>query len=151
MTIVSCLIVFEDKLVNMKSLFLTLALALTVQAAPPEKFWGALHQIETGGALGAIKGDYVNGQPRALGPYQIHRAYFKDSKIKGNYTQCADLAFSRKVVSAYLEIKAPKAWAAGDCNVLFRTHNGGPAAMRATGTTKKNLDRYSARALGLMK
>ena len=129
---------------------LFLLLALTVQAAPPEKFWGALHQIETGGALGAIKGDYVNSQPRALGPYQIHRAYFKDSKIKGNYTQCADLAFSRKVVSAYLEIKAPKAWAAGDCNVLFRTHNGGPAAMRATGTTKKNLDRYAKKALGLM-
>ena len=129
---------------------LFLLLALTVQAAPPEKFWGALHQIETGGALGAIKGDYVNSQPRALGPYQIHRAYFKDSKIKGNYTQCADLAFSRKVVSAYLEIKAPKAWAAGDCNVLFRTHNGGPSAMRATGTTKKNLDRYAKKALGLM-
>ena len=151
MTIVSCLIVFEDKLVNMKSLFLTLALALTVNAAPPEKFWSALHLQESGGAIGAIKGDYVNGQPRALGPYQIHRAYFKDSKIKGKYTQCADLAFSRKVVSAYLEIKAPKAWAAGDCNVLFRTHNGGPSAMRATGTTKKNLDRYSKRALGLMK
>ena len=151
MTIVSCLIVFEDKLVNMKSLFLTLALALTVNAAPPEKFWSALHLQESGGAIGAIKGDYVNGQPRALGPYQIHRAYFKDSKIKGNYTQCADLAFSRKVVSADLEIKAPKAWAAGDCNVLFRTHNGGPSATKAIGQKKKNLDRYSKRALGLMK
>jgi len=132
----------------MKSLFLTLALALTVQAAPPEKFWGALHQIETGSALGAIIGD--NGA--ALGPYQIHRAYFKDSKIKGDYTQCADLAFSRKVVTAYLQRYAPKPWAAGEsgCEVLFRTHNGGPAAIRATGTKKKNLDRYSAKALGLM-
>jgi hypothetical protein len=135
----------------MKYLFLTLALAVTAHAAPPEKFWGALHQIETGGALGAIKGDYVNGKPRALGPYQIHRAYFKDSAVKGDYSQCADLAFSRKVVTAYLKLYAPKAWAAGDCNVLFRTHNGGPAAMRATGTTKKNLDRYSKKALGLMK
>ena len=130
---------------------LILLLALTVQAAPPEKFWSALHQIETGGALGAIKGDYVNSQPRALGPYQIHRAYFKDSKIKGEYSQCADLAFSRKVVSAYLQRYAPKAWAAGDCNVLFRTHNGGPSATKAVGQKKKNLDRYSAKALGLMK
>jgi hypothetical protein len=131
----------------MKSLFLSLAIAVTAHAAPPEKFWGALHQIETGGALGATIGD--NGA--ALGPYQIHRAYFKDSKIKGDYLQCSDLTFSRKVVSAYLAIKAPKAWAAGDCNVLFRTHNGGPAAMKATGQKKKNLDRYSAKALGLMK
>ena len=134
----------------MKSLFLTLALALIVQAAPPENFWGALHQIETGGALGAIKGDYVNSQPRALGPYQIHMAFFIDSRVKGDYTQCSDLAFSRKVVSAYLQRYAPKAWAAGDCNVLFRTHNGGPAATKAVGQKKKNLDRYAKKALGLM-
>lgn len=136
----------------MKSLFLTLALALTVQAAPPEKFWGALHQIETGGALGAIKGDYVNSQPRALGPYQIHRLYWIDSAVLGRYEDCQDLSYSRKVVTAYLKLYAPKAWAAGEsgCEVLFRTHNGGPAAIRATGTKKKNLDRYSAKALGLM-
>ena len=130
---------------------LFILLALTVKAAPLEKFWSALHLQETGGALGAIKGDYVNSQPRALGPYQIHMAYFIDSGVKGDYSQCADLAFSRKVVTAYLQRYAPKAWAAGDCNVLFRTHNGGPAAMSATGTTKKNLDRYSKKALGLMK
>jgi len=131
----------------MKSLFLSLAIAVTAHAAPPEKWWSALHQIETGGAIGPTLGD--NGA--ALGPYQIHRAYFKDSAVKGDYSQCADLAFSRKVVTAYLKLYAPKAWAAGDCNVLFRTHNGGPAAMRATGTTKKNLDRYATKALGLMK
>lgn len=132
----------------MKSLFLTLALALTVNAAPPEKFWSALHQIESGGAIGQTIGD--NGA--ALGPYQIHRAYFKDSKIKGDYSQCADLAFSRKVVTAYLQRYAPKAWAAGEsgCEVLFRTHNGGPSATKATGQKKKNLDRYAKKALGLM-
>jgi len=131
----------------MKSIFLSLAIAVTAHAKPPEKFWGALHQIETGGALGPTIGD--NGA--ALGPYQIHKKYFKDSKVKGAYPQCADLAFSRKVVTAYLKLYAPKAWYISDCNVLFRTHNGGPAAMRATGTKKKNLDRYSAKALGLMK
>ena len=128
---------------------LFILVALTVNAAPPEKFWGALHQIETGGALGAIKGDYGS----ALGSYQIHMAYFIDSGVKGDYSQCADLAFSRKVVTAYLQRYAPKAWAAGEsgCEVLFRTHNGGPAATKAVGQKKKNLDRYSAKALGLMK
>jgi len=137
----------------MKSLFLSLAIAVTAHAAPPEKFWGALHQIETGGALGAIKGDYVNSQPRALGPYQIHRLYWIDSAVLGRFEDCQDLSYSRKVVTAYLQRYAPKAWSAGEsgCEVLFRTHNGGPAAMRATGTTKKNLDRYSKKALGLMK
>ena len=132
---------------------LILLLALTVKAAPPEKFWSALHLQESGGALGAIKGDYVNSQPRALGPYQIHMAYFIDSGVKGDYSQCADLAFSRKVVTAYLQRYAPKAWASGEsgCEVLFRTHNGGPAATKAVGQKKKNLDRYSAKALGLMK
>jgi hypothetical protein len=129
---------------------LFLLLALTVNAAPPEKWWSALHLQESGGAIGAIKGDYVNGQARALGSYQIHMAYFIDSGVKGDYSQCADLAFSRKVVTAYLQRYAPKAWAAGDCNVLFRTHNGGPAAMKATGQKKKNLDRYAKKALGLM-
>lgn len=130
---------------------LFLLLAVAVQAAPPEKFWSALHQIETGGALGAIKGDYVNSQPRALGPYQIHRLYWIDSAVPGRYEDCQDLSYSRKVVTAYLKLYAPKAWAAGDCNVLFRTHNGGPSATKAIGQKKKNLDRYSKRALGLMK
>jgi len=133
-------------------LILFLLLALTVNAAPPEKWWSALHLQESGGAIGAIKGDYVNGQPHALGSYQIHMAYFIDSGVKGDYSQCADLAFSRKVVTAYLQRYAPKAWAAGEsgCEVLFRIHNGGPAAMKATGQKKKNLDRYAKKALGLM-
>ena len=102
--------------------FLFLALAVAAHAAPPASFFKALHQVETGGRFGAIVGD--NGA--ALGPLQIHRAYWQDSRIGGTYEQCADLEFSKRVVTAYLKRYAPAAWAAGDVETLARVHNGGP-------------------------
>lgn len=122
----------------MKRTILFICLALPVGAAPPESFWRALHAVETGGRLGAIRGD--NGA--ALGPLQIHRAYWLDSGVKGSYSQCSDLAYSRAVVSAYMRRYAPKAWAEGDCRALAMTHNGGPNAMRATGKKLTNLNAY---------
>lgn len=114
----------------MKRLALFLALAATAHAAPPESFWRALHLVETSGRHGAILGD--NG--RSLGPLQISRAYFTDSRVGGTYEQVIDLGFARKVVSAYLQRYAPKAWAAGDVVTLARIHNGGPAGARKTAT-----------------
>jgi len=133
-TVTGCSVHF----LHMKRTLLLLCLALPLGAAPPESFFLALHAVETGGKLGAIKGD--NGA--ALGPYQLHRAYWLDSGVKGSYSQCSDLAYSRAVVSAYMRRYAPKAWASGDCRALAMTHNGGPNAMRATGQKKINLDRY---------
>lgn len=135
---------------NIRTLTLTLTLTLTAYSAPCERFWGALHSVESGGALGAIKGDYVNSQPRALGPLQIHRGYWSDSRVPGRYEDCADLAYSRRVVSAYLQRYAKAAWDKGDrnsCDLLARVHNGGPNALRATGQKKRNLDRYSAKVM----
>lgn len=106
----------------MKTLTLLLALAATTHAAPPTSFFRALHVVETGGRTGAILGD--NG--RALGPLQIHKAYHADARIGGDYSRCADLDYSRRVVSAYLQRYAPQAWAAGDVVTLARIHNGGP-------------------------
>jgi len=106
----------------MKSAILLLALAVTAHAAPPASFFRALHVVETGGRRGAIIGD----QGRALGPLQIHRAYHADARIGGDYARCADLDYSRRVVSAYLQRYAPQAWAAGDVVTLARIHNGGP-------------------------
>jgi hypothetical protein len=112
----------------------------TGNAAPKPEFFQALHQVETSGRLGAIPGDFVNGAPRALGPLQIHRAYWQDSKVPGRYEDCADLQYSIRVVSAYLRRYARTAWDAGSVDVLARVHNGGPQGHR-----KKATLRYAAK------
>lgn len=136
---------------NIRTFTLTLTLTLTAYSAPPERFWGALHTVESGGGLGPIKGDFsAKTGFQALGPLQIHRAYWQDSRVPGRYQDCADLAYSRRVVSAYLQRYAKAAWDKGDrnsCDLLARVHNGGPNALRATGQKKRNLDRYSAKVL----
>lgn len=114
----------------MKRLALLLALAAAAHAAPPESFWRALHIVETGGRRGAILGD----GGKALGPLQIHRGYHADARIGGDYSRCADFDYSRRVVSAYLQRYAPKAWAAGDVVTLARIHNGGPTGARKAAT-----------------
>lgn len=126
----------------MKTLILLLTLAAAAHAAPPASFWAALHQVETSGRLGAIEGD----GGRSLGPLQISRAYFADSRVDGAYEQVADLTFARRVVSAYLQRYAPKAWAAGDVETLARIHNGGPRGDRKQVTVN-----YSAKVRRAMR
>ena len=112
-------------------------IASMAQGAPKESFWRALHLVETSGRIGPILGD--NG--RALGPLQIHRGYHKDSGIAGDYSRCADLAYSRRVVSAYLKRYAPEAWRNGDdVHTLARIHNGGPK-----GASKASTLNYAAK------
>jgi hypothetical protein len=107
----------------MRSLIILALLTSAVHAAPPESFWRGLHIVESGGKrTGLILGD----QNRSRGPLQIMRAYHTDSRVAGAYEQVDDLAYSRKVVTAYLKRYAPKAWAAGDVETLARVHNGGP-------------------------
>jgi hypothetical protein len=106
----------------MKRALLLLALCVTAHAAPPDSFFRALHIVETSGKLGPTIGD----QGRALGPLQIHRAYHADSRVAGDYSRCADLEYSKRVATAYLQRYAPQAWASGNVEVLARVHNGGP-------------------------
>ncbi len=126
----------------MKTLTLLLALCATAQAAPPASFFRALHIVETSGRTGAILGD----DGKALGPLQIHRAYHADARIGGDYSRCADLDYSKRVVSAYLQRYAPQAWAAGDVTTLARIHNGGPR-----GATKQATVNYGAKVTRLTK
>lgn len=115
-----------------KLLLLALASLATANAAPPESFWRALHHVETSGRLGPIKGD--NGA--ALGPLQIHRAYWQDSGVPGRYSDCADLAYSRRVVTAYLRRYARAAWDRADAMALARVHNGGPSGAKKRATLR---------------
>jgi hypothetical protein len=126
----------------MKTLAILLALAATAQAAPPDSFFRALHIVETSGRTGAILGD----GGKALGPLQIHKAYHADARIGGDYARCADLDYSRRVVSAYLQRYAPQAWAAGDVTTLARIHNGGPR-----GASKQATINYGAKVARLTK
>ena len=126
----------------MKTLALLLAFAATAQAAPPDSFFRALHIVETSGKRGPILGD--NG--RALGPLQIHRGYHADARVAGDYSRCADIDYSKRVVSAYLQRHAPAAWAAGDVTTLARIHNGGPR-----GASKQTTINYGAKVTRLAK
>lgn len=101
-------------------LILFFASVITVNALP-ENFVKAIHQVETSGRVGPIKGD----GGKALGPLQIHFDYWKDSGVKGNYYQCSDLEYSKKVMRAYFERYAPKALEKNDYETLARIHNGG--------------------------
>jgi hypothetical protein len=100
-----------------------------VSAAPVSaRLVKAIHLVETGGRLGAIKGD----GGRALGPLQIHRAYWIDSRVPGRYEQCADLAYATRVLNAYMARYCPN----GDDERIARTHNGGPRGHKKTATIR---------------
>jgi hypothetical protein len=111
---------------------LLLCLAVTAQAEPLPKFWAALHQVETRGRSGPIRGD----GGRSFGPLQISLAYWKDAKVKGKYSDCSKLAYSITVAKAYMKRHAPKAYRDNNYEVLARVHNGGPSGHRKRATIK---------------
>jgi hypothetical protein len=93
----------------------------------------ALQAIESGGCADGGRGATGDGG-RAIGPFQIHAAYFRDSGVEGRYQDCRDAEFSRRVVLAYWKRWCPEALERGDAEVLARVHNGGPrgASKRST-------------------
>ena len=123
---------------NYKSLLLSVGILVINQthaASVNPKFLKALHQVEASGRLGAIVGD--NG--KALGPLQIHRQYFNDAaefdpSLGTDYNKVTDLAFAKRVVTAYLNRYAPKAVSTNDFRTLARVHNGGPKGVKVAQT-----------------
>jgi hypothetical protein len=129
----------------MKTLLALIALSGSAYGAPPESFWRALHQVESGGRHGRILGDYVNGQPQALGPLQLHRGFHRDSNVPGPFERVADLSYARRVATAYYRRYAPEAWERGDVVVLARIHQGGPRGHHKAATLA-----YSRKVLAAM-
>jgi len=116
----------------MRLITLILLLVCLNAGATDDKFFRALHQVETSGRTGAIVGD----SGRALGPYQIHKAYWIDADVAGSYSQVTDLEYSKKVVKAYLSRYCPRAVNSHDYETMARTHNGGRLGPSKTATLK---------------
>jgi hypothetical protein len=92
-------------------------------AQPSEQLLDAIEQVESGGR-GANTPDGDGG--KAIGPFQIHRAYWRDAvefdrTIGGKYEDCRKPEYARRVVRAYLT-----RYGKGKSNEsLARMHNGG--------------------------
>lgn len=93
----------------------------------------ALRAIESGGQRDGGRSATGDGG-RAIGPYQIHYAYFLDAGVEGRYEDCRDPAYSRRVVIAYWQRWCPDALEVCDAEVLARVHNGGPQGARKHST-----------------
>lgn len=97
-----------------------MAIAISL-AATPRQTLDAIRQVESGGNVNAV-GD----GGRSIGPYQIQRAYWLDSRVPGHYEQVRDTAYAERVVIAYWRRYEPDALRRGDAETLARLHNGGP-------------------------
>jgi hypothetical protein len=71
---------------------------------------------------------------RAIGVYQIHRAYWQDSGVPGKWEDCLDAAYARRVVVSYWNRYCPDALRQGNIEVLCRVHNGGPRGHEKSAT-----------------
>jgi hypothetical protein len=104
----------------------------SVQASAPwklDELLDAIRMVESGGLKdGGRKATGDGG--KAIGPFQIHRPYWEDSKVPGKHDDCRDPEYARKVVLAYWKRYAPKALESVDVQSLARVHNGGPDGAR---------------------
>jgi hypothetical protein len=83
---------------------------------------------------------------RAIGPYQIHRVYWIDTGMPGDYQDCRRRDYAERVIRAYMLRYVPEAWREYDAETIARTHNGGP-----TGRHKRATLRYWERVHGWLR
>ena len=95
----------------------------------------AIHQVETSGRLGPIRGD----GGKALGPLQIHWVCWKDANMPdGAYADCADLSYAKRVFARYMERYATERRLGRPVTDQDRARiwNGGPNGYKKKATLK---------------
>tara|TARA_Y100001951_G_scaffold97336_1_gene96974 strand:- start:179 stop:592 length:414 start_codon:yes stop_codon:yes gene_type:complete len=124
--------------------------ALSIDMTPLER---AIWQVESNCHPGGVP--FYGDGGAAAGPMQVHRNYFLDSGIGGTYPQdLFELDTSVRCFRAYMKRYAkphriPEGMTKDEA--MARMHNGGPAALRATGKKKQNLDRYWSKVKQVLK
>jgi len=116
----------------------TACLIMLLMAAPtaPKKdlrlLFDAMREVETGGHSSPANAKGDGG--RSLGPYQISKAYWKDSGVRGRYQMVRNKAYAERVMRAYWKRYCPRGLSRLDFQTLARVHNGGPKGARNSRT-----------------
>ena len=119
--------------VNVLILIFCVSSVVAADVPLDQKFIKAIHMQESSGKVENVKpGD--NG--RSIGPLQIQKAYWIDSRVPGSYEPCTNLDYSIKVMTAYLNRYAKPAVVSKDYETLARIHNGGPKGAQKKATLR---------------
>jgi len=122
--------------------------ALPVAAPTLDSILDAIRSTESGGLENGGSAATGDGG-RAIGPFQIHRAYFLDAGVAGQYADCREAETARRVVLAYWKRWCPEALERCDAETLARVHNGGPRGASKPGTLAywRKVEQHLAAAL----
>lgn len=110
--------------------FLFAAIAGCCQSLSSNFFY-AINMVETSGRTGMIRG--AAGE---IGPMQISKQYWLDSRVPGHWYECTGYAYSCKVMTAYFRRFANEFVNRQDYEYLARIHNGGPRGYLNPATKK---------------
>ncbi len=113
------------------ALLLLLATSASAMAADWAGFVRAVHLVESSGRT---TGHIIGDGGRSLGPLQVSRAAWQDSRVGGRYEDVADLAVATAVLRAYLHRYAAGALASQNWMECSRVWNGGPKGASKTAT-----------------
>lgn len=99
--------------------------------ALPDSFIRAINQVEAGGHT---NGQIIGDCGKAIGPLQIHYKCWKDTHLKGKYSDCYGYAYSIKVANKYLAKYGQIYIRSNNFFALARIWNGGPNGIKNPNT-----------------